>query len=96
MMNISQSDESPSKHNFAFQHRLWIIQHCALAIMAALIVAALLGTLNLGPFSKSSINTNAELPLNVNSFAHHDATTNFYYYYLVFAPEPDISDTHEE
>jgi len=73
-MNISQSDEPLSKHNLAFQHRLWVIQHCALAIMAALMVAALLGTLNLGPFSKASIDT--KLPLNVNSLMRHDATTN--------------------
>ena len=66
-MNISQSDEPLNKHNFASQHRLWLIQHCALAIMAALMVAVLLGTLNLGPFSKASIDTNSELPLNVNS-----------------------------
>jgi hypothetical protein len=92
-MDVSQSNEPLSKDNLAFQHRLWVIQHCALAIMAALMVAALLGTLNLGPFSKSSINTNAELPLNVNSFARHDATTNLYYYYLVFAPEPDTNET---
>jgi hypothetical protein len=90
-MNISQSDEPLSKHNFAFQRRLWIIQHCVLAIMAALVVAALTGTLNLGPFSKSSIDTNAELPLNVNSLVRHDATTNLYY--PVLAPEPDTIET---
>lgn len=90
-MNISQSDEPLSKHNFAFQHRLWIIQHCALAIMAALIVAALLGTLNLGPFSKASIDTNAEIPLNINSSVRRDAPTNLYY--LVLSPESDTNET---
>jgi hypothetical protein len=92
--NISQSDEPLSKHNFAFQHRLWIIEHCVLAIMAALMVAALLGTLNLGPFSKSSINTNAELAFNANGLVRRDATTNLYYYYLILSPEPDTHKTH--
>lgn len=82
-MNISQSNEPLSKHNLAFQHRLWIIQHCALAIMAAFMIAALLGTLNLGPFSKSSVDTNAELPLNVNSLVRHP----------FLAPEPDTNET---
>ena len=91
-MNISQSDEPLNKHNLAFQHRLWIIQQCALAIMAALMVAVLLGTLNLGPFSNSSIDRNAELPLNVNRLVRPDATTNLYYHYLILVPEPDTNE----
>ena len=91
-MNISQSDEPLNKHNFASQHRLWLIQHCALAIMAALMVAALLGTLNLGPFSKASIDMNSELPLNVNSLVRRDAPTKLYY--SVLSPEPDTNETH--
>jgi hypothetical protein len=61
-MNIPEGDEPLSKYKFAFQHRLWIIQHCGLAIIAAFMVAVLLGTLNLGPFSKASIATNSEIP----------------------------------
>ena len=60
--------------------------------MAALMVAALLGTLNLGPFSKASIDTNSELPLNVNSSVRCDAPTNLYY--PVLSPEPATNETH--
>jgi hypothetical protein len=62
--------------------------------MAALMVATLLRTLNLVPlFSKSSIDTDAELALNANSFVRRDATTNLYYYYLGLSPEPDTNET---
>ncbi len=94
MMNISQNDEPVSKYDFAFQHRLWIIQHCGLAIIAAFIVAALLGTLNLGPFSKASIDTNSELPLNNDSSVRSDAPTNLYY--PILSPEPGTIETHKE
>ena len=93
-MNISQSDEPLSKYNFAFRHRLWIIQHCSLAIIAAFMVAVLLGTLNLGPFSKASIDTNSEIPLNDDSSVRRDALTNFYY--PIRSPELDNNEIHKE
>jgi len=92
-MKISQSSELLNKHNFAFQHRLWIIQHCGLAIMAALIVAVLLGILNLGPFSKTSIYTNSELPLTEDSSVRSDTLTNLYY--PIHSLEPDTNETHK-
>jgi hypothetical protein len=94
MMKISQSNELLSKHDFAFQHRLWLIQHCGLAIMAALMVAVLLGIFNLGPFSKASVYTNSELLLNEDSSVSDNTLTNFYY--PIRSPELDTNETHEQ
>lgn len=75
--NMLQNDRPVSERNLAFQHRVWIIQQCSLAIMAAFAVAVLLGTVNLGPFSKDSMSTNAELPRDENKFALGNASLYF-------------------
>jgi hypothetical protein len=94
MMKISQSSELLSKHDFAFQHRLWIIQHCGLAITAAFMVAALLGIFNLGPFSKASVHTTSELLLNEDSSMGDNTLTHFYH--PIRSPERDTNETHEQ
>jgi hypothetical protein len=93
MMKISQSSEPLSKHDFAFQHRLWIIQHCGLAIMAAFVVAVLLGTLNLGPFGNAS-NTNSKLPINEDSLMRSGALNNAYH--TIRSPTPNINETYKQ